>query len=419
MVYNILFGFSEDRVKKQIEKGLRDRGYTVNSKVAVGKVAIMDYMSKDPSFNVCVLQERMADGTMFTAADLRKFTDERNVNIVIIFDAERQGTSYMKEVFAANILNGIFSNRSKPVFPVDIVDLILHPRNRKMARTYYGILEGELVTSDRLDDEKRTEFLEYLHADGNHNGIGERYLRVVNGLTKAQNIDFIKNLPLSVRGDIIKTKEYLRAKAVIDSAASRDTIISIDVAQKNSGKSGKKSRKLPEIGEDAEEKKKGKKHKKTDIVKVEEKTEEIVPAAERLSDDADVEEYVQNLLRPFRDNRKLLDEKDRKVVPMAEKTVFRRQLERIMKDELIENKRAGQKLITGAEIEKTEEVKNTVPVEKLVVPKPEKTEKKEDAKPQSVPVERLVVPKPEKTESQEEEVMDNNDQLLDGDSVRY
>lgn len=149
---NILFGFHIPKIQKQIEKSLKDRGYEVNGQVSVGKVAIMDFLRIHNEFNVCVLQERMADGSNFSSADLRKLTDERDINIVIIFDEERKGTTYMKEILAANILNGLFSSSKEPIFAPVIVDYILEPRTRKSARSYYGIPDDELVSPDSIDD---------------------------------------------------------------------------------------------------------------------------------------------------------------------------------------------------------------------------------------------------------------------------
>lgn len=314
---SILYGFSDNMVQKKIEKGMSDRGYKVNSVCVTGKMQITAYLKMHPEYDTCVLTETMADGSSFNAEDLTRLTDERDVNIVIVLEESRKGSEYVKQLYAAGIMSGIFQNSGKyseGVSVPEIIDLILEPRTRKIARNYYGIDMEMIADMDSVSEEKFREYSKFLSNEGNYTDIGERYLRVVSGMTRNQNIDFFKRLPNAVKSAILSTPEYVRAKAAIESTPAK-VIVSINT-ESSRGKKKNKRTKLENFDDVAEE------------------------STEITLQQMDLNEYIENLLRPFLNNRTFISPSKRVVVPEREKLFFRKQMDNLLKENMIEDKRA-------------------------------------------------------------------------------
>ena len=289
---NILYGFSDSAVQRRIEKSLQDRGYSVNGNCVCGKVSIISYIKQHPEIDACVLIETMQDGSSFLAEDLTKLTDERDINVVIVLGGDRKGSEYVRQLYAGGILGGVFQDsgrREGGVSVPDIVDLLLEPRNRKIARIYYGIAMDSVVDSDKVSDEKFKEFTRFLSNEGNYDGIGERYLRVVTSLTRNQNVDLFRRLPASVKNAILSTPEYVRAKVAIESTPAKVIVtMSTGVATKKGKKAKKELKKLEDVSEEVKN----------------------VPAVNSI----DQEEYVENLLRPFMNTKKCIPVSMRRIV---------------------------------------------------------------------------------------------------------
>lgn len=278
----LLYGFSDTEVQKRIEKSMRERGYEPETVCVCGKVNILSYLEQHPEIETCIFTEVMQDGSSFNSMDLTRITDERDINIIIVLDIERKGSEFVRQLYAGGILNGLFVNSSiknSGVSVPDIVDLIMEPRNRKVAKIYYGISNEAVEDINKLSRDKIQEYIRFLSNEGDYTDIGERYIKVVTSLTRNQNIDFFGRLPIATREAILSSPEYVRAKAAIESTPG-EVVVVMKSAQ------NKKKRKKGEL----------------------KKLDDVANVAKQLpvSGQIDTAEYVDNILRPFMDNRNVI-----------------------------------------------------------------------------------------------------------------
>ena len=172
----LLYGFSDAEVQKRIEKSMRERGYELETVCVCGKSNILSYLEQHPEIETCIFTEVMQDGSSFNSMDLTQITDERDINIIIVLDIERKGSEFVRQLYAGGILNGLFVNSSiknSGVSVPDIVDLIMEPRNRKVAKIYYGIANEAIEDINKLSRDKIQEYIRFLSNEGDYSDIGE------------------------------------------------------------------------------------------------------------------------------------------------------------------------------------------------------------------------------------------------------
>lgn len=210
MRYEILYGFEDETIISSINKLIKVKGYDVNYAYRVSKDSIHDYILRHRECNTVVLIENLTDGTSFNERELSHLTDQRDINVIIILDEDKKGSDFVQTIYAANILSAIFIPKKEGASPAKIAYYIMHPRNRKAARKYYGI-QDETIELDYVSYDTFLEHYSYLMDQSKGANMIDRYVNIVSSLTPKQAADFTKKIPGKTKHILQKYEEFYEA----------------------------------------------------------------------------------------------------------------------------------------------------------------------------------------------------------------
>ena len=203
---NILFGFDEPEYEHAVENALREQGYTVESTVKLSKSSIRDFLLANPKYDTAILLEVVSKVNKFTADELAIMTDERDINIIPVVNANLKGTEYMQTLYSAGITSAVFSSK-KGATVQDITELILHKRTRREAREYYGISDKPIELGF-LGNDTFTEYYGHLSSEQYGNSLLERFINVCTHMSQKQIADFIRRMPAETVDELKLYEEF-------------------------------------------------------------------------------------------------------------------------------------------------------------------------------------------------------------------
>lgn len=154
-------------------------------------------------FDLLILNEELERNNYVTTSYIDDLTDKYSIRIIFIVQGSREDNSYAKRLFNIGVYDSLYS------FDLDketLVDLIIRPRTKAVAKTYLGIKELEDVTVEsELEIIPEEEFLNILI---HFNEIEkERYSDTFDHICSLYNnkqiIYLIKNIPKAIK-DILE-----------------------------------------------------------------------------------------------------------------------------------------------------------------------------------------------------------------------
>lgn len=210
--YHILFGFDECAVSKQVITTLKSRGVIVEVAYRSTKSSIQDYVSRYTGLDTIIIREKLGQES-FSATELAALNDVRGHNVIVLVDDSHHGTSFMQVLYSAGITSAILVNDSAGATDTDILNLILHPRNNKKAREYYGMTtmkaQVNLLTSDSY-----SQNFAFLMDEKKGVNIIDRYVVIVNRLPVDQAVSFTRRLPAPTLKKLMQYEEFYRVMSL-------------------------------------------------------------------------------------------------------------------------------------------------------------------------------------------------------------
>lgn len=204
---HILFGFKEENeVINKIVNSVRASGVVVSYVERTTKDSIREYLQNNENCSCAVLRECMG-AESFSAEELAELTDVRDINIVPIIEKEHKGTKFMDTIYAAGITSAIITGPGKGATPGQIAELLLHKRNRKQARSYYGIKTKTMKLDILTYGDYLTKYSILMNEQLGVNMI-ERYLSIAKTTTPKQMAEFTQKLPVNVRRNLQTYEEF-------------------------------------------------------------------------------------------------------------------------------------------------------------------------------------------------------------------
>lgn len=199
---NILYGFDDEKVKKTLADEFRKKGYEANFIMKYSYISIKEYLDKHAEVSIAILSESKG-AVKLSAMELAELADLRELNIVVLLNADKKGTEFVHTLYAAGITSGVFANsRNNSVKTKDIVELCIQKRTRKDARKYYAI-DTLIITPATLSQYEFDKYLQALQDVSYGDTIGERYARVVTYMSPFQVEDFLRRMPSDLKEKII------------------------------------------------------------------------------------------------------------------------------------------------------------------------------------------------------------------------
>lgn len=190
----LLFGFDVPNVISAVVKYVRSCGYEVSYDIKVNKSSIKAYLEDHADCSTVILKEVVSANSSYEADELAELADLRDLNIVLILGERHKGTKYMQTLYAAGITSAIFQKGRGGVSYKEIAELILNKRNRRDARTYYGI-GSDNVDIGLLSAVEVRENIDKLNDEEYGVSIADRLIYVAKKMSPQQTADFIRRLP--------------------------------------------------------------------------------------------------------------------------------------------------------------------------------------------------------------------------------
>ena len=111
----VLYGFSSERIANSIESAVRSLGYKVTGTMRPTKQMLKEYVESHPKTDAVVIKEYLDGGARYGIEEIVGLADDVNTNFIVILNPSFRGKDAMKELYAAGILNVIFSDEKKGV----------------------------------------------------------------------------------------------------------------------------------------------------------------------------------------------------------------------------------------------------------------------------------------------------------------
>lgn len=209
----VLYGFDYRSFEKEVTTVLNSLGYEVESIIKISKTSIHDFLEAHEDYDAAVLLEVMNKSkdervSRYTAEELAMLTDNRNINIVVMLNKGHYATPFMEMLYTAGITSAIFQEgRKGGATAKEVVDLLLHPRSRREARTYYG-LQGVPLSSCFLGKDSCEDYMKMLFDINYGDTVIERFLTVCNQMSRKQVLDFIRRLSSETLQELRKYEEF-------------------------------------------------------------------------------------------------------------------------------------------------------------------------------------------------------------------
>ena len=203
---HILCGFDVPEFEKMMKVLLKEKGIEATTYTQLSKKGVIDFLEQNPKCDTVILLEASNFKKSYTAEEVAALTDKREINVIIVLSSRHIGTDYMKTLYVAGVTNAIFQmGRKDGASAKDIVERIVHKRNRQEARKYYGIEHLDLDPTVMMDRDTYAECLKRLHKEEH---LLINYLQVCAELSPKQIADFTMRIPAEDREYLAQFEEF-------------------------------------------------------------------------------------------------------------------------------------------------------------------------------------------------------------------
>lgn len=196
-ILKVVCGFSNEKsasIREKLAEAAAKRNLELSFVSRYRKEGVLQYLQEHEDYNIVVLQEILQNSSPYTAEDLAELEDIRNLNIIVSLNKGHYSDRYMRILYAAGITNALYEEDASAEH---IVELMLHGRNRKSCREYYGIrtLNDVEQTLNIVDQDRLDKYSDYIINGGTIEETPHRYKFSVERLNSAENIELVKQLP--------------------------------------------------------------------------------------------------------------------------------------------------------------------------------------------------------------------------------
>lgn len=196
-ILKVVCGFSNEKsasIREKLAEAAAKRNLELSFVSRYRKEGVFQYLQEHEDYNIVVLQEILQNSSPYTAEDLAELEDIRNLNIIVSISKGHYGDRYMRILYAAGITNALYEEDASAE---NIVGLMLHGRNRKSCREYYGIrtLNDVEQTLNIVDQDRLDKYSDYIINGGTMEETPNRYKFSAERLNSAENIELVKQLP--------------------------------------------------------------------------------------------------------------------------------------------------------------------------------------------------------------------------------
>lgn len=193
----VLFGLSETsgkRLQRKLEMQAQHAGYVLHGATRYRKEGIKQFIREHPEYTILVLQESMQDNYPYSAEELSELMDDAHLNIVVSLSKTHKGSFYMKELYAAGILNALYEEDAT----VDnIFRLLLYVRTRGESRRYYEIKSNSDAAKalNIIDEDKIHRYIMYIEDSASEEEVINKF-RYLNSISKrCEMVYLVEQLP--------------------------------------------------------------------------------------------------------------------------------------------------------------------------------------------------------------------------------
>ena len=203
---HILCGFDIPEFEKRMKLLLKEQGYDATTYIQLSKKGVKDFLEQNPKCDTVILLEASNLKKSYTAEEIAALTDKREINVIVVLSSRHIGTDYMKILYVAGVTNAIFQmGRKDGASAKDIVERIIHKRNRQEARRYYGIEHLDLDPTVIIDMDTYADYYQKLHKDEQ---LLVNYLKICADMSPKQIADFTKRIPAEDREYLAQFVEF-------------------------------------------------------------------------------------------------------------------------------------------------------------------------------------------------------------------
>ena len=106
---NIIYGFNEKASIEKVNELLENKGIEVFSQICATKLDVLYEVLKNPNIDCIILNERKNNENNWSAYEMARLTDGRNINIIPILKEETfENKEFLATIFSANITSAVF-----------------------------------------------------------------------------------------------------------------------------------------------------------------------------------------------------------------------------------------------------------------------------------------------------------------------
>lgn len=203
----ILIGFNDKEIISEIKNILDSQNINAQFCVCTTKLDVYYYVLNDEKINAIILTEYIANDGKWSAYELAKLNDYRDLNIIPILQENKKGTEYIKILYAANITSAILGDAK----PENICDLLTQRRTRKEAKKYYELKEIPLINFDEVTG-NYLEFLLSKLENAEEKDVANIFDDICSQLSRKQVENFLTKLDSELLYHVKKSKTYAALK---------------------------------------------------------------------------------------------------------------------------------------------------------------------------------------------------------------
>lgn len=208
----VLFGFSEmagKGLQRKLEAQAKLSGYKMHYATRYRKEGIKQFIHEHPEYTILILQESMQDNYPYTAEELAELMDDAHLNIIVSLNKSHKGSFYMKQLYAAGILNALYEEDATVEH---IFRLMLYVRTRKECRSYYDIINNSDAAKSLniIDEDKMTRYIMYIEDSASEAEVISKFQYLHSISKRFESLYLVEHLPEYIK-KILETNDLFQS----------------------------------------------------------------------------------------------------------------------------------------------------------------------------------------------------------------
>ena len=203
-VYGMQEADAREFVKMANEMGADIKSYALR----IGKIAVERYLQENTDTSVVIVSEALEAKSPYEVGDFERIIDIKNdLTIIPILNNETEGTEKILGIFNLGIYNAIYA---KDAMGENVARLIVDPRSRKLAKSYYRIQDA-MENTNGANIEQCVEYI----LSGEKDELPERAVYIKERVSKTDFLTIKSMLPYEIQ-EVIMDKIWSKDMQRID-----------------------------------------------------------------------------------------------------------------------------------------------------------------------------------------------------------